>query len=323
LERFWKLALLEFFGEFIAFFLPELVDKIDWDKPVESLDEEFQELFPEQVAVNRLDKLIKVILTNGELCYSLIHIEIQGYADTDFPKRMFQYFTKISAHYDLPIVSFALITEPLVHIERLGVYQLPSFGIVNIFRYYVWQPAQVDMETLLSSKNVFGLIAAALKQMASESKAVLSNRVVLIRRIFAALESLDYGGIKIQLLFLFLRKILKLTPIEAAEMKQILVKTKSANPVLGLLHDPEVADFYKEELEIIRKESRIEGEAKGRIEGEAKGRIEGEAKGRIEGEETGAYNAKLQTAKKLKALGVDPQLIAQATELELSIIQNL
>ncbi|MFZ4618856.1 MAG: hypothetical protein ACOYM2_22045, partial [Rectinemataceae bacterium] len=58
-------------------------------------------------------------------------------------------------------------------------------------------------------------------------------------------------------------------------------------------------------------EGRIEGLADGRIEGLADGRIEGLADGRIEGKTEGA----LETARRLKGLGIDSAIIAEGTGL--------
>lgn len=66
-----------------------------------------------------------------------------------------------------------------------------------------------------------------------------------------------------------------------------------------------------------------EAELRGRIFGEAKGRAEGEAKGRAEGEAKGRAEAVLATARKLKALGIPSETIAQATGLTLAEIEAL
>jgi predicted transposase/invertase (TIGR01784 family) len=66
-----------------------------------------------------------------------------------------------------------------------------------------------------------------------------------------------------------------------------------------------------------------EGMAKGRAEGMAKGRAEGMAEGRAEGRAEGIAEANLETARKLKAIGVDFEVIAKGTGLTVEEISKL
>ena len=66
-----------------------------------------------------------------------------------------------------------------------------------------------------------------------------------------------------------------------------------------------------------------QGKAEGRAEGEAKGMAEGMAKGRAEGRAEGEAKGKLETAAKLKALGVPAETIIQATGLTAEQVENL
>lgn len=63
--------------------------------------------------------------------------------------------------------------------------------------------------------------------------------------------------------------------------------------------------------------------AKGRAEGMAKGRAEGIAQGKAEGRAEGKAEANLETARKLKAIGVDLEIIAKGTGLTVEEISKL
>ena len=67
------------------------------------------------------------------------------------------------------------------------------------------------------------------------------------------------------------------------------------------------------------EKGREEGRKAGREEGREEGRKEGQLKGREEGREEG----KLEIARKMKAMGMDHTLIAQATGMEKTDIDNL
>lgn len=68
-----------------------------------------------------------------------------------------------------------------------------------------------------------------------------------------------------------------------------------------------------------REEGRLEGRAEGRLEG----RAEGHAEGRAEGLAEGRAEEKLENARQFKALGVDDEVIAQATGLSLEEVRSL
>ena len=66
-----------------------------------------------------------------------------------------------------------------------------------------------------------------------------------------------------------------------------------------------------------------QGRAEGREEGLEQGREEGLEQGLEQGREEGREEGKLTTAAKLKALGVDPTLISEATGLSADVIAKL
>lgn len=51
-------------------------------------------------------------MKNGTEHWFLIHIEVQGYQDSDFAKRMFQYAYRIMDRYGRPIAALAIFTDP-------------------------------------------------------------------------------------------------------------------------------------------------------------------------------------------------------------------
>lgn len=66
-------------------------------------------------------------------------------------------------------------------------------------------------------------------------------------------------------------------------------------------------------------EGRMEGRVEGRMEGLAEGRVEGLAEGRVEGE----IRKQNEIAANMKKLGLDIQLILEATGLTLEEIEKL
>ena len=72
----------------------------------------------------------------------LIHIEVQGYEEKEFARRMFAYNHKIRSRYDLPVISLAALTDdnpdfrPDCFEEELGGFKLVfSYPLAKILDY--------------------------------------------------------------------------------------------------------------------------------------------------------------------------------------------
>jgi len=89
----WKNMLSERrFASFVAFFMPEIHDQIDWSRGVEFLEQELRAITRKSRRGHRsVDRLVKVWLKDGSETWVLVHVEIQSQEDAGFPLRMFQY----------------------------------------------------------------------------------------------------------------------------------------------------------------------------------------------------------------------------------------
>lgn len=111
-DKLWKAVFEDFFPEAILFFFPFFYPLIDWARGFEILDKELKELFNDSEGNERhADLLVKVWLLDGTEQWLLFHIEIQGYFDKDFPRRMFIYYYRLTDRYDVPIAALALLTD--------------------------------------------------------------------------------------------------------------------------------------------------------------------------------------------------------------------
>ncbi|EIC23755.1 RpnC/YadD family protein [Thiorhodovibrio frisius] len=108
----WKEALERFFPEFLALLFPAVHAEIDWSKGVQFLDKEFQQLVREAKTTRRYaDKLVGVTLRDGTAVWVLIHVEVQGEAETAFAERMYTYHCKIRDRYQVPVASLAVLAD--------------------------------------------------------------------------------------------------------------------------------------------------------------------------------------------------------------------
>ena len=108
----WKEMLDGYFPAFMAFFFPEAHADIDWTRGYESLDTELQQIVRDAALGTRLaDKLMRVWRRDGVEQFVLVHTEIQGTREPDFPKRMYVYNYRLFDRYDRPVVSLAVLGD--------------------------------------------------------------------------------------------------------------------------------------------------------------------------------------------------------------------
>ena len=189
-DLLWKAIIEDLFDDVLRFFYPKFVEEVDFSKPFEFLDKELQKLYPESNHKNRrADVLTKVFLKNGEEKWILIHIEIQGYEDTEFPLRMFTYNYRAYDRYKKDIVALAIFTDenesycPFFYERELWEtkirYDFKTFKVLEFDEDYFEKmdnPFAVVMQTARSAiKNT---------QLKSD-KDLLDYKVELFRRMLS------------------------------------------------------------------------------------------------------------------------------------------
>ncbi|NJN77380.1 MAG: hypothetical protein HC803_02860 [Saprospiraceae bacterium] len=111
-DELWKGIIEELFEDFLYFFFPKFVHEVDFTKPFEFLDKELNELIPASESENRrADLLVKVFLKSGIEKWILIHTEVQGYGDKDFPLRMYTYNYRSYDRFNQDVVGLAILTD--------------------------------------------------------------------------------------------------------------------------------------------------------------------------------------------------------------------
>ena len=216
-DSVWKEAIKSYFKEFMEFFFPEIAGDIAFDKGYEFLDKELERVVQDAEIGKRLaDVLVKVYLKNGAEMWLLIHIEVQGYPEEGFEERMYIYNYRIFDRYRKPVVSLAVLTDP-VKSFRPGRYERVYWG----FGIKFWFPVvkvidyRERWEELEGSKNPFAVIVMAhLKEM--ETKGRVDERlfwkITLVKRLYEK----GYSKEDVLLLYKFIDWLVSL-PEELAE----------------------------------------------------------------------------------------------------------
>ena len=154
-DLLWKAALEDLFEDFLLFFYPNAHLLFNLDKDFDYLDKELEQLFPpvdDKYEPRYVDKLVKVFTIKGEEEWILIHIEVQGYADKKFSKRMFQYYYRILDKYDKPITAIAIFVDPNYNFHPTG-YKRSFLGTEVNYTFNTCKIADLDDAVLEASDN--------------------------------------------------------------------------------------------------------------------------------------------------------------------------
>lgn len=108
----WKEILEAYFPQAMQFFFPQTAALINWERPHEFLDKEFQQIDRQAEQGRRYaDKLVRVWQIQGQEIWLLIHVEIQARSEDTFPERMFSYNLRIFDKFAKPAISLAILCD--------------------------------------------------------------------------------------------------------------------------------------------------------------------------------------------------------------------
>jgi hypothetical protein len=188
-DALWKAIMEDLAEDLIRFFFPELAEEIDWERGIISLDKELLKLFPSQQGQDRrADKLFRVWLKTGKEQWLFIHVEVQGYPDRNFGRRMYEYYSRIEARYGLPIVALAIYTnaDRSCHFQQ---YRYAFWGTELLYKFNTFVLLDHPPEELAESDNIFGAVLEAawqgLRRGKWDQKALLEAKLDLVRRLYA------------------------------------------------------------------------------------------------------------------------------------------
>lgn len=293
----WKAALEDLFDDFLRFFIPEADHLFDMDRGFEYLDKELDQLFPpdgDTYAPRYVDKLVKVFTKNGVEEWILIHVEVQGYTDEAFAKRMFQYYYRILDQYDKPITAFAIFADTAKGFHP-KYYKREFLGTSINYAFNTYKIIDQDDTELEASNNPFAL-------------AVLSAKLALSRNKVGDQQLFD-------LAFDLSRRLLA-KQIPKEKIRKVM------NFLRFYLHfdNPEMFAKFEQQIAILTKRSTAMGIEEFLLE---RAKNEGKEEGLEEGIELGAEKTNRKNALKMKENGLDLMLISNITGLSVEEIEKL
>lgn len=144
-DTLWKGILENLCEDFLRFFFEDADKLLNIQKGFEFLDKELEQLFPSEEidAPKFVDKLVKVFTTAGKEEWVLVHIEVQGYRDKDFGKRMFTYFYRILDKYGKKVTTIAIFTDRNKK-YRPSLFEYEFLGTRNVFSFNTYKIIDQD-----------------------------------------------------------------------------------------------------------------------------------------------------------------------------------
>ena len=188
-DYLWKGVLEDIFDDFLRFMHPEADLIFDFERGITFLDKELEQLFPSEVedefSVKIVDKLAKLYTCEGNEEWVLVHCEVQGEYNSDFPHRMFTYFYRILDKYGKRISAYAILTEKTQK-ARVESYVNEYLGTKLEYHYNVYKISQQSESDLLQSNNPFAMVVltvqAVLKNKRLDDASLMEIKLTLARR---------------------------------------------------------------------------------------------------------------------------------------------
>ena len=288
----WGSALEDFFIEFLRFFFIEADNIFDFSKRFVFFDRALPEIFlVDDVKHPKIvDKLVRVHLKNGKTRWFLIHVEVQGYSQAIFTRRMFTYYYRILEKYNMPVTSMVIYLGKR-NKSNASFYNSDFLGTKIRFDFNTFYVGEQKEDELRKSENPFAVIVLtallALKHKNNIQK-LFDHKIALIRNLLQAGFNKKYT----RKLLNFVRLYIDFEKNEQSANfeNEIKLLTNKKPGTMGIL---------EQVRELLKERERREGERKGELQ------------------------AKTSIAKKLKSSGVSLALITKCTGLSLKQVKML
>lgn len=232
----WKDILEAHFEDCLAFFFPDIHAEIDWRRGYECLNAELQQITRDAERGKRwADKLVKVWRNNGREAWVVIHTEIQGQPESQFPARMFVYNYRLSDRYNVPVVSLAILSDERPT-WRPSAFDTELWGCATHFQFPTVKLLDYNQrwDELETSLNPFALVVMAHLQ-SQATRGQRAERKALKLRLTRQLFEHGYDRQAIANLYRFIDWVIRLPEDLEIEYRTELAQEERAMPYLSTI----------------------------------------------------------------------------------------
>jgi hypothetical protein len=228
-DLYWKAFLHETLFELFEYQYPDTFAELDLTREPEFLEKELRRIASRGKQKGRVvDVLARVWKKNGEEKWILIYIEVQGYWDNFFDKRMFTGQYRIFEIYDQLAISLAIFTDsnPNWHPKN---FILKNEATEIRYSFDSIKLIKETPETLQKGQNPIG-IALTIAWYALQKFQFDDTRMMEIKReILRDLRKADFSPAKIRAIFNF---VVEYQPFDNKE-KQTIFAAEEFDKILN------------------------------------------------------------------------------------------
>ncbi len=159
-DQLFKTILERLLRDFLELFFSEVADRLDFQS-LSFVDKEVFANVPEG-AVREADIVAKLHTHEGEPELVLVHIEVQTEPRSDFPRRMFEYYSVLRLHYGIPVFPVVVYLRQGPS-SRLAEYRESLFGEeLLLFRYHTLALARLEAQEYVETSPLGAALAALM-----------------------------------------------------------------------------------------------------------------------------------------------------------------
>ena len=229
----WKAIIEAFFEDFLRFFYPDSIEQFDLERGFEFLDKELSELSKLSKKGGRYaDKLVKVYTKEGEEAWILIHIEVQGYKDPDFPARIFSYYYRILEKYQQRITALVIYTDEDSDFHPKS-YERDYLGTRLEYSFRTYKLLEKTLEDFADKSNPFAVVMETAWYGLKTKKLGEAHIAELYIRLVRSLFKYGYDRKRIDDLISFIAKFVNFekSPIKLKFEEEINTILKKDRPM--------------------------------------------------------------------------------------------
>jgi hypothetical protein len=261
-DHLWKIAFRLHIRQFVEFFFPYHADEVDWDKGIEFLDKELNTIQSKSSSQDRIaDVLVRLFLKNSDPIWMLLHVEIQGYTDNIFAKRVHQMGYRIEDLFDITPVMLCILTDddPNFHPKK---YVSGAWGASHSTKFVAYKVMKNPPQRYLNPNSVVAVIMEvayqATKAKKQDDKTIINQNITIVRKLLAK----GYTKVDIHFLKNFISQYVKFDNQENYRIfvwkMDDMVKYETTEDILASYFDPEkrlkfYEDAYRQETQELRE----------------------------------------------------------------------
>ncbi len=226
-DKSWKEVVTYLFNPFVAFFIPELYEQIDWKIPPEFLEKELHNAKNIKKSKRIVDKLVKVQLKNGEEKWIFIHIEFQTDGSKIIGLRMYEYYQLIRERYGKEVVALVIYTGRSIP-KQPNIYQQKYFGTGITYEFNSYAVVEQNEEELLNNNNPFALVVLANLYL-HKTKGNNEKRYEFKTKLYELAKNRNYNLDDFTKLLIFVTELVKLPFLLEQKFEKEVIHSKLKN----------------------------------------------------------------------------------------------